>query len=100
MFKKFQDSIEEHKKTRTDEPRDFLDVYLGEISKKEDPDFNELTLISICLDLFTAGAESVGNTLTFCIMYLILFPDIQESVWEEINEVLGGKDPELSDRSR
>ena len=46
-------SILEHKISRDpNQPRDFLDVYLAEIEKKENPNFDQESLELTCLDLF------------------------------------------------
>lgn len=97
---KLQKTIEEHKKTLPDTPRDFIDAYLLEINKNENEDFNELSLISICLDLFSAGAESVGNTLSFCILYMVLYPELQKELYDEIQEVFGGNRIYLQDKPK
>lgn len=97
---KLQKTIEEHKKTLPDTPRDFIDAYLLEINKNENEDFNELSLISICLDLFSAGAESVGNTLSFCILYMVLYPELQKELYDEIQEVIGGTRIYLQDKPK
>ena len=34
------------------QPRDFLDVYLAEMEKKENPNFDQEALELTCLDLF------------------------------------------------
>ena len=34
------------------QPRDFLDVYLAEMEKKENPNFDQESLELTCLDLF------------------------------------------------
>ena len=43
----------EHKISRDpNQPRDFLDVYLAEMEKKENPNFDQEALELTCLDLF------------------------------------------------
>ena len=43
----------EHKTSRDpNHPRDFLDVYLAEIEKQENPNFDQEALELVCLDLF------------------------------------------------
>ena len=43
----------EHRMSRDpNHPRDFLDVYLAEIEKKENPNFDQEALELTCLDLF------------------------------------------------
>ena len=50
----------EHKATRDpNNPRDFLDVYLAEMEKKENPSFDQEALELTCLDLFKVNIISV-----------------------------------------
>jgi cytochrome P450 len=58
-------------------------------------------LVTILLDLFSAGAESVANSLDYCILYLILNPHIQKKVQDELDAVVGrSRRPSLDDRPR
>ena len=55
-----RNSILEHKATRDpNNPRDFLDVYLAEMEKKENPSFDQEALELTCLDLFKVNIISV-----------------------------------------
>jgi len=63
--------------------------------------FIEDGLVILCLDLFTAGAESVSNTLSFCLLYMVLHPRVQEAVQKELDMVIGhSRRPTLEDRAR
>ncbi|XP_046402243.1 methyl farnesoate epoxidase-like [Ischnura elegans] len=100
-----KDTIDEHK-AAFDRNRieDFIDAYLLEMdmhSHEKDPPFNDEELITICMDLFSAGSESVGNTLSFALLYLGHHPNVQTRLWEEIKHEMGvGCCPCLEDRSR
>lgn len=53
------------------------------------------------MDLFIAGSETTSKTLSFCFLYLILFPNVQKKAHEEIDRVIGdGRFPTLADRTR
>jgi cytochrome P450 len=55
----------------------------------------------ILLDLFSAGAESVANSLDYALLYMMLNPHIQRKVQEELDAVVGrSRRPSLDDRSR
>jgi len=63
--------------------------------------FIEDGLVVLCLDLFSAGAESVSNTLSFCLLYMVLHPRVQEAVQKELDTVIGhSRRPTLEDRAR
>ncbi|XP_041637318.1 cytochrome P450 2J2-like isoform X2 [Cheilinus undulatus] len=85
-----------------DDPRDFIDVYLGEMEKKkEDPQagFNMETLMVCCLDLIEAGTETLATTLRWALVYMVNYPDIQGKVQSEIDRVIGqSRQPTLADR--
>lgn len=101
----FRKSIREHKRTIDENnPRDFMDVYLRETevqSNKPDSTFTEEGLITTCLDLFTAGGETLSSSLAFTLLYMILHPNIQKTVQKELDQVVGrDRRPMLGDRVR
>ncbi|KAL4229507.1 hypothetical protein ACF0H5_012547 [Mactra antiquata] len=50
-------------------------------------------------DIFLAGIDTSRFTLTWCINYMIAFPDIQKKVQEEIDRVVGKERmPQIDDR--
>ncbi|MBZ3886630.1 Cytochrome P450 2J5 [Sciurus carolinensis] len=85
--------VEKHKKDwNPDESRDFIDAYLKEIEKytgKNASSFHEENLICSTLDLFFAGTETTSTTLRWGLLYLALYPEVQEKVHAEIDRVLG-----------
>ncbi|CAL8129066.1 unnamed protein product [Orchesella dallaii] len=88
-----------------DTPRDFTDIFIQEMNKRkkvngnESQIFTEEQFIMVCLDLFTAGAETTANTLDFAMFYLMLNQHVQKKVQAEIDEVIGpNRLPRLKDR--
>uniref|UniRef100_A0A8C3YIQ4 Cytochrome P450 2J2 n=1 Tax=Catagonus wagneri TaxID=51154 RepID=A0A8C3YIQ4_9CETA len=85
--------IQNHKRDwNPDEARDFIDAYLQEIEKHKGDatsSFNEENLIFSTLDLFFAGTETTSTTLRWGLLYMALYPEIQEKVQAEIDRVLG-----------
>ncbi|CAL8102464.1 unnamed protein product [Orchesella dallaii] len=86
-------------------PRDFIDMYLGEMEKTTDPAssfYKEEGLKNLTitlLDLFVAGAETTSTTLSWEFLLLALNPDKQEKLHEEIKRVVGlSRLPSLNDR--
>ena len=55
----------------------------------------EKMLVSDAFLLFLAALDTTSATLTFCVFFLLKYPDIQEKVREEIMEVVGD-DEELT----
>ncbi|NXL49136.1 CP2J2 protein, partial [Podilymbus podiceps] len=85
--------LESHKGRRNlDENKDFIDYYLDEIDKtKGDPDatYDEENLIQTLFDLFLAGTETTATTLRWALLFMVVYPDIQEKVQKELDAVLG-----------
>jgi cytochrome P450 len=83
----FKIQIQEHEKTlNEDNPRDFIDMYLIEMKKNTDPEFNIDQLVMIGHDLISAGSETVATTLNWMILYLTINPEVQEKCYQEIAE--------------
>eukprot|EP00091_Calanus_sinicus_P009205 TRINITY_DN21662_c0_g1_i1.p1 TRINITY_DN21662_c0_g1~~TRINITY_DN21662_c0_g1_i1.p1 ORF type:complete len:412 (+),score=85.16 TRINITY_DN21662_c0_g1_i1:139-1236(+) len=63
-------------------------------------DFNDSereNLLNICQGLFVAGTDTTAATLGFAIIHLIHHPEIQEELFAELDAVLQGRDPSMSD---
>ena len=57
--------------------------------------------MSVCQDLFGAGAETGSSSVTFCLMYICLHPDVQEKIHQELDEIVGQDcRPTFSDREK
>ncbi|KAM4022750.1 cytochrome P450 2D14-like [Anomaloglossus baeobatrachus] len=88
-----KEMISEHQKTwDPNYTRDFIDAYLVEMEKvKEDgsSSFNEANLFATTYDLFGAGSETTSTTLRWAVLFMLLYPDVQSKVQEEIDRVIG-----------
>ncbi|XP_054278817.1 farnesoate epoxidase-like [Macrosteles quadrilineatus] len=95
-----QQTIKEHEEILDpNNPMDLIDHYLIEMKKNTSKLFTEKDLIMIALDLFVAGAESVSNSVEFVLLYMILYPEIQEKMQAEIDHVLArARKPKLDDK--
>jgi cytochrome P450 len=102
----FQKLVQEHKETLVPgSPRDFIDSYLEKIAETKDlnssfyGDSGYKNLYAVIADLFMAGAETTANTLTWAILYLVTFPNVQKRLQEEIDQVVGNRRlPTLDDK--
>ncbi|XP_030828396.1 cytochrome P450 2U1-like [Strongylocentrotus purpuratus] len=82
-----------------DNIRDIIDAYLADegISK----DFTVEEFCRVVLDFFAAGTETTSTALSWAILYLCLYPDVQTKVQSELDTVVGrGRQPAISDRAR
>lgn len=60
----------------------------------------EEQLLGTIFDIFVAGSETTSHTLGFALLFMILHPEIQSKVQQEIDEILQGRLPSLTDRGR
>ncbi|XP_078573744.1 cytochrome P450 2U1-like [Branchiostoma floridae x Branchiostoma japonicum] len=92
-----REEIDSHRKTFDyNDIRDLIDSYVRETKSRENDDettFTEEYTQWVIFDLFIAGAETTSTTLYWAFLYIILNPDIQEKVQEEIHTVLGHDKP-------
>ncbi|XP_075816228.1 cytochrome P450 2D20-like [Microtus pennsylvanicus] len=106
----FMDSMDkmliEHKGTwdPAQPPRDLTDAFLAEMEKaKGNPEssFNDRNLHVMVADLFFAGMVTTSTTLSWALLLMILHPDVQSRVQQEIDEVIGqARRPEMADQAR
>ena len=75
--------------------RDFIDVYLMEMMKGTNPQFDQECLEITCLDLFKAGAETSSTTLLWIVLYLVRYQEVQERCYQEVLSVTGEERPAL-----
>ncbi len=104
----FSRVVSDHEATfEEDNLRDFTDHYLKEMRLKSASDEGSsfkgedgrTNLVNCLFDFFIAGAETTSTTLNWAMLYLIMHPDVQSKVQEELDEVTGrGRLPTLDDR--
>ena len=78
--------------------QDFIEVYLKQM--QGDPMFNRQDLLGLCMDFFEAGGETVGSTLSWALLYMVLNPKVQEKCQQEIDDAIGTKAPTLEDKTK
>ncbi|XP_063306288.1 cytochrome P450 2C3-like [Pelobates fuscus] len=83
-------------------PRDFMDYFLGKIKEEElktDSLFNDTSLEVMASGIMAAATDTTSTTLKFCLICMTHFPEIQEKVQREIDEVVGpDRCPGMQDR--
>ena len=91
QFKTFiMKQIERHQATRDPEnPRDYIDMYLNEIKNASHKDFTLENLWILIFDFITAGTQTVSKTLRWSLVYLANYPDVQDKMFAEIDDVIG-----------
>ncbi|XP_056306066.1 cytochrome P450 2K1-like [Danio aesculapii] len=87
------------------DPRGFVDSFLirklsDEESGKKHSYFHEKNLTMTVGNLFVAGTDTTGTTLRWGLMLMAKYPQIQDRVQEEIDRVIGGRQPVVEDRKK
>ncbi|XP_078575545.1 cytochrome P450 2U1-like [Branchiostoma floridae x Branchiostoma japonicum] len=92
-----REEMDSHKETfDPNDIRDLIDSYVRENKSRENDDettFTDEYTERVLFDLFIAWAETTSTTLYWAFLYMILNPDIQAKVQEEILSVLGHDKP-------
>ncbi|XP_053128995.1 cytochrome P450 1A5-like [Hemicordylus capensis] len=98
--------VKEHYKSfRKDSIRDITDSLIEQSQEKKLDGNAKLQLpsekiVNLVNDIFGAGFDTVTTALSWCLMYLVVYPEIQKKIQEEIDESIGrARKPRLSDRS-
>lgn len=101
----FKQITDEHRSTL--DPfniRDVCDAYIKEHDRIQADErrsqhyFSEQQLIQVMNDMFSAGIETVSNTLDWSVLFFVLYPEVQVKIQEEIDRVIGSNRlPELDD---
>jgi cytochrome P450 len=63
--------------------------------------FSESSLQSVIADLFLAGSDTTSTTLSWAVLYLLHYPDVQRKLQDEVDRVVGRHMlPSVTDRKR
>ncbi|XP_053509135.1 cytochrome P450 2K1 [Ictalurus furcatus] len=86
-----------------EESRGFVDSFLlrkqsDEESGNKSSRFNEKNLLTTVINLFVAGTDTTSTTLRWGMLLMAKYPHIQDQVHEEIDSVIGGRQPMVEDR--
>ncbi|XP_070620513.1 cytochrome P450 2G1-like isoform X2 [Erythrolamprus reginae] len=85
-------------------PRDFIDCFLIQMEKEKgnpSSEFNLKNLVLTALNLFFAGTETVSSTLRFGLLFLMKYPEVEEMVHKEVEQVIGpNRLPATEDRPK
>lgn len=96
--------VDEHLETYAEEHmRDFIDVYISKIKEHEAEGvvegFHVEQLIFMVLDYMFPAGVAMGHSVNFVFGYLVNYPEIQQKMQQQIDEVVGqSRMPNLNDR--
>ncbi|XP_022087523.1 cytochrome P450 2U1-like isoform X2 [Acanthaster planci] len=97
IVQEHQDSFDEN------DFRDITDMRIADIREKERtgpaPTITHQHIWRGILDLFGAGTDTTSNTLLWLISFMLKYPEVQDKIQQEINEVVGSdRQPSCGDR--
>ncbi|KAH9489487.1 Cytochrome P450 2C3 [Bulinus truncatus] len=82
----------------------FISSYLEERKKRQksgNTTMDDVNLKRALFDLFAGGTETTGTTIYFFILYTLNHPNVQNKIFEEINEIIGAdRSPTIQDRPK
>ncbi|KAM9316918.1 cytochrome P450 2C5-like [Gastrophryne carolinensis] len=88
--------MEHRKQLDVNDQSNFIDVFLVR-QKEEKPNpelyFHDENLTILVMDLFAAGMETTSTTLRWGLLLMMKYPEIQKSVQNEIEKVIGAGEP-------
>lgn len=104
ITKFINDQIKQHEETFVESSiRDFVDLFI-EISRRSNEDEADIltkeSVFQIILELFVVGSETTYNTLDWAFLFMAEYPEIQEKCFKEIDDMLGDKLVNCSDRAK
>lgn len=105
-FIKFvQKIVTEHYATfNKDNIRDITDSLIDhcedrKLDENSNIQMSDEKIVGIVNDLFGAGFDTISTALSWSVMYLVAYPELQEKLYQEIKDKVGlDRTPRLSDR--
>ncbi|KAG8445800.1 hypothetical protein GDO86_010548 [Hymenochirus boettgeri] len=97
-----RETFPEHRESLDiNDQRDLIETFF--VKQQEEKSNNGLffhndNLMMLVTDLFAAGTETTSTTIRWSLLLMIKYPDIQKKVQEEIEKVIGLKQPQAEHR--
>uniref|UniRef100_H2YXA8 Uncharacterized protein n=1 Tax=Ciona savignyi TaxID=51511 RepID=H2YXA8_CIOSA len=94
--------IAENHKQSLDENNlcDFIDIFLSDMKKQKGDFFTKLQLCHLIRDLFVGGIDTTTAALGWGIVCLLNFPECQDKIHQEIDQIIGSAVPNMSHQEK
>ena len=102
ILKKRITKIKETFDPKTDEISCFIEAYLKEMAEGSTGGkyFDERHMIGNAFVFFAAGSNTTGDYLLWFLLHMMVYPDVQKKVRQEIVDVMGSSRPSISFKDR
>ncbi|GAB6023742.1 hypothetical protein CHUAL_008497 [Chamberlinius hualienensis] len=98
FVKIIENVIKEHKENDDSQNENYIRAYTNEMKTDSNTIFSERGLLHTTRDLISAGTETSASTLDWAGLYMANYPEIQKKVQDEIDRVIGQREPSYNDR--
>ncbi|KAL6263135.1 hypothetical protein P5V15_005936 [Pogonomyrmex californicus] len=93
----YQKIIDDYR-ARPEKTDNFLAAFNEAMSKADNEYYTQQQYYHLLADLYGAGVDTTLATFRWILLFMALYPDEQKKIQNEMNELLGQKQPILEDR--
>jgi cytochrome P450 len=94
------EEVIQHYRRRGTDQGDLLSMMMSAVDDDGRPAMDDAQLHDEVMTLFIAGSNTISNTLAWALYEVATHPEVESRLHAEVDEVLGGRPPELADLSR
>ncbi|ETE64942.1 F-box/WD repeat-containing protein 10, partial [Ophiophagus hannah] len=98
-----RNEVDTHKETLDpDNPRDFIDCFLLKLEKEQNSSIICMEdLVMSVFQLFIGGTDTTSSVISYALVVLARFSDVQVKIHQEIDEIVGAnRAPSMEDRMK
>ena len=100
----YRNMYEEHVKTFDENnPKDFIDMFILEMFKGDNPEFTMEHLSMIARDVFSTGTETTATVILWAVLYLLKYENVKARLQADIDNIvpiINNRLPRLEDKPK